>query len=317
MKQFLLLTVPFIITIVFSLSANSQTKDTLSPVKDNSMFQVPNRYSNGIGPEIYSGTVNNGTTLARRGLIQFSFSEIPNDALITDVQFVMYCTKKSSSGNSSNYDLHRLEESWGEESSYSPNGQGVLADTGDATWKDRFYDFTDPIEWEVQGGTFVSIPSASIPVNIKDAYYTWAGEQLIEDVQDMLDNPDDNFGWILKATDETADGLGRAFGSRENENAEKRPRLIVTYVTTTSFDEFKAADIFRVYPNPGTNTINIEVLNTATDQSYQILDGYGRIVQEGNLSSQTSRINTHSLKAGYYFIRFPESTSRTISWIKY
>jgi hypothetical protein len=37
-------------------------------------------------------------------------------------------------------------------STYSPNGRGVLSVNGDATWKDRFYDFSNPTEWIDQGG---------------------------------------------------------------------------------------------------------------------------------------------------------------------
>jgi hypothetical protein len=279
------------------------------------MFQVPNRYSNATGPELYSGTVNNGTALARRALIQFSLAEIPEQAIITDVQLELYCTRTSSSGNTSVYDLHRLQESWGEESSYSPNGQGVLADTGDVTWKDRFYDFDNPIEWLDQGGTFVNIPSASTPVNIKDTSYIWTGDQLIEDVQDMLMNPGENFGWILKATDETIDGLGRGFASRENEQIENRPRLAVTYTTQTSNDEFSLEDIWKVYPNPGRDYLIIGSPKNDIEHSYQIVDISGQIVIEGIVTESSIRINTSSLQAGLYFIRFP-SSGNDIKWIK-
>lgn len=317
MKHFVQILVAFLMANFILLDATGQTTVSLNPEQDNTMFQVPNRYSNGIGPEIYSGVVNNGSKLSRRSLIQFSFEDIPVDATITDVQLELYCTKVSSTGNQSNYDLHRLEESWGEESSYSNNGQGVLADTGDATWKSRFYDFTNPVDWQVQGGTFDPIPNASIPVNVKEEYYTWTSEQLIEDVQSMLDNPNENFGWMLKASEETIDGLGRAFASREHEDIEKRPRLVVTYDIPTSVNELNEKHTFHIYPNPGKNIINIDAINSETDQNYQIININGRIIKEGEITGPNMLINTITLQAGHYFIKFPNSGSKTITWLKY
>lgn len=302
MKSLTLFTTSCILACLISFDALGQTTINLSSEKDNTIFQVPNRYSNGSGTEMYTGTVNNGTALARRALIQFSFSEIPVDALITDVQLVLYCTRASRSGTPSNYDLHRLEESWGEMSSQSFDGVGVIAEDDDATWKDRFYDASDAIEWLDQGGTFEPIPSASIPVNEKDAFYTWTSEELVEDVQDMLANPSENFGWILKASDENIGGLGRGFVSRENPVEERRPQLIVTYTTATSLSEFDNNNSFQFYPNPTSGVIYNKFMNDDI-KMYSISDVTGKVLKQETSFSNKGRIDLSNLSNGIYFIR--------------
>lgn len=225
----------------------------------------------------------------------------------------MYCTKASSSGVDSDYSFHRLSQSWGEGSSFSPNGQGVSATDGDATWENRFF---PDVLWLVEGGTFNEAASASIPVNQNNLSYQWTGTQIIDDVQDMLDNPSENFGWILKAADESLVGTGRGFGSRENTNLNIRPKLVVTYEVVNSVDEGLLVPQWTVYPNPGNSLLTIETPESIEDMTYIITDVQGRILKEGFLTSESTLINTEDILKGYYFISFPNSEAQTMKWIK-
>lgn len=315
MKHFTLKNLFILILLFSSPDAWSQNTVTLSPDQDNSIFELLVNRSNGAGPEIFTGAINSDVLpLKRRSLIQFPVAEqIPANAIITDAYIELYCIKASNSGVSSNYSFHRLNESWGEGNSVSPNGQGVQADDNEATWNTRFY-FT--ILWMVEGGNFNSAVSATLPVNQKNEYYQWSSEQLIQDVQNMIDAPDSNFGWLLKAEDEEISGTGRAFGSKENENSEFRPKLVITYETPSSLNSNINANDWMVYPNPGKNELTIETSGSFAGERYQIMDMQGRIIKEDILNSSLTRINTDDLRVGYYFISFPNSESKTIRWIK-
>jgi hypothetical protein len=63
--------------------------------------------------------------------------------------------------------------------------------------------------------------------------YTWSSAQVAADVQDMLSNPANNFGWVLKSP-ETAIGDSKRFASRQEPIVTSRPRLEVTYVAPPS-----------------------------------------------------------------------------------
>jgi hypothetical protein len=52
---------------------------------------------------------------------------------------------------------------------------------------------------------------------------------MVADVQSWLDDPEGNYGWLLKGNEEDR-ATARRFGSRESENPEARPRLTVEYI---------------------------------------------------------------------------------------
>ena len=123
--------------------------------------------------------------------------------------------------------LNRLLGSWGEEGSDAPMGEGggAAAQTGDATWGNRFFPATP---WITDGGDFVPLASTSQSVGPLGVY-TWnSTPMLVADVQDMLDNPSTNFGWILIGQ-ETVPAAAKRFNSRTNPSASSRPRLLVSY----------------------------------------------------------------------------------------
>ena len=52
---------------------------------------------------------------------------------------------------------------------------------------------------------------------------------MVADVQEWLDNPADNHGWILKNVDETSMSTFRVFYSRQTATAAWRPQLTIEY----------------------------------------------------------------------------------------
>src|SRR5436853_44037 len=102
---------------------------------------------------------------------------------------------------------------WGEGTARAGTGgvgsgevDGVQATTGDVTW---FYTSFATQRWATPGGDFVGAASAATSVNTV-GNYQWAGASLTADVQQWLNNPATNFGWILTG-DETARGTAKQF----------------------------------------------------------------------------------------------------------
>ena len=67
------------------------------------------------------------------------------------------------------------------------------ATMNDATWEYAMYPFA---EWNTPGGDFLAEPSSSASVTFAQFEYEWPG--LAQDVQYWVDNPDQDFGFLLK-----------------------------------------------------------------------------------------------------------------------
>ena len=208
----------------------------LAPSKDNTIFSEASR-SSGQGPHLFvGGLLLFGTPPpVRRTLLAFDVAgNVPAGATVDSVTLQLYVSKEK--GGSVTVSINRLLKDWGESTSVSPKGrmpavasggQGAPAVGNDATW-------THPerigTAWDTAGGDFEASLSASTSVNsIQD--YTWSSDdfpQLVDDVQDWLDNPSANFGWILRGR-ESVPGTPKRFDSREHATPANRPKLTIAY----------------------------------------------------------------------------------------
>ena len=98
----------------------------------------------------------------------------------------------------------------------------------------------DTQTWINPGGDFMQEASAEITVDSVGNYTIESTEALVRDVQEWLDNPDVNFGWIMTAGESGT--TAKRFNSRENSTPEHRPRLTLWYVTddTVFLDGFES-----------------------------------------------------------------------------
>ncbi len=198
-----------------------QATTTLSPSKDNTLYEEAPSNSNGSGQNIFAGLSGQGI---RRGLIAFDIaSSIPAGSTIDSVTFRAHVSKRSAQDSGSQtYSLHKVLADWGESSSVG-GGSGAGAATNDATWDHRFFSSAN---WDTEGGDFDGVASASTSVG-GTGFYTWSSSQMVADVQAWLDSPSD-FGWLIKGN-ETASRTARRFDSRENSNTSFRPTLDITF----------------------------------------------------------------------------------------
>jgi len=203
---------------------------TLTAVRDNTLYEdAQGDVSNALGPDIFAGVTDQPGK--RRALIWFDFSAVPPGSTVSSVS-VNLTLNRARTGTTS-IGFYRALADWGEGTSIATNqeGRGAVATSGDATWLHRFY---PSVTWATQGGDFAAAASATASVGTQNTTYTWTGAGLASDVAGWVNAPATNFGWLVKAVDETQGFTARRFFSGEAASAVDRPTITVTYTPPVS-----------------------------------------------------------------------------------
>jgi hypothetical protein len=193
------------------------------------------------------GRSNNGAV--RRSVFYFDIaSQVPPGSTIESVQFVFDVVQQGGGNGHSGADfqLHRVTRAWTEGTGGSSNGEN----TGNgATWNSA----TGTIAWDTPGGDFASVVLGTVYVDVTSPPETFSisSPQLVAEVQNMLDHPQTNFGFLLKANPETLFGSAARITSREGApfGPEDAARLIIDFVLPaeeTTADSFTAFRGFHV-----------------------------------------------------------------------
>ena len=194
---------------------------TFDAVRDNTIYsETFAQLSNGQGPYLYAG--RNANDNLRRALIGFSLNAIPAGSTILSVRLTLAMDRTIS--GAFDFSLFRLGANWGEGASNAgtPGGTGATAQAGDATWTLALFPGT---AWSTPGGTFATAASATTSVDAVGTY-SWTSAQMTADVQNWLNTPTANFGWLLKGGESALSA--KRFISAENANG-AGPKLVVTY----------------------------------------------------------------------------------------
>lgn len=217
---------------IYQIVPPSETGLTLSATRDNSLFENTSQ-SNGAGEHLYAGkTGNSGGNVARRALVRFDLSSVPDNTDIVSASVVLHQNLGGSAPT--NMALHRLSADWGEAGSNAgtPGGSGAPAQNGDATWFHRLHNTQ---AWTTAGGDFVMAPSAATTIDSLPSGNpiprTWTGAGLVDDLEFWRATPAANFGWILIG-DELGSANAQRFASRESNVSAGayRPQLVVGYL---------------------------------------------------------------------------------------
>jgi hypothetical protein len=198
----------------------------IMPSKDNTLYvydPAEGDHSNGAGFHFFAGKTAMGEL--RRGVLAFDIAgRIPAGSTITGVTLSINMSR-AAINVAYPVELHKLLADWGEGTSQAPGeeGDGAPATPNDATWRHRFF---DTIFWAAQGGDFSATVSASQSVSVVGPY-TWSSPQMVADVQDWLDNPAGNFGWLVLG-DEKPTLTTKRFDTRESANP---PVLTIQYIS--------------------------------------------------------------------------------------
>ncbi|MDX1667156.1 MAG: DNRLRE domain-containing protein, partial [Saprospiraceae bacterium] len=215
MKNELPTILTFFLTMILSVGPfdlSAQTTVTLESVKDNTIYLDPGGtlLSNGSGEHFFAGM--SGSGLTHRALIQFDIAgSIPDNAQIESVVLTLNRSRAAPQSDGKSVTLHRLVSNWGEGSSMAPSGEGQGAPpaNNDATWEHTFFDGSF---WNNEGGDFMASQSASRTMQGSTIQWGSTGG-MVQDVQDWLDNPSANFGWILLG-DESQTSTSSRFDSK-------------------------------------------------------------------------------------------------------
>lgn len=214
----------------------AQQSVSLTASQDTTIFEPsPEGDCNGSGIRAIFGTTLTNNT--RHYLVQFDVAgAVPAGATVTNARLTI--SVLSVSGQSTfNYTqhVHRLTSAWGEGASDAgiPGGRPAPAQPGDATWTHTFFPGSN---WTNPGGDFVSLPSGVFQNNgFGPQHFSSAG--MVADVQDWLDQPTTNHGWLLRESLGTP-GSAILFSSREDPFVQSVPSLLIEYTTGGGLSTF-------------------------------------------------------------------------------
>ena len=203
----------------------AQETQILPASRDNTLIENPTgELSNAIGPSFFVGRTNQASNGIRRGLIAFDIAKaIPSGSQVTEVTLTLNLER--APGGEESIELHRVLADWGEGSSSTKGGRGAPATPGDATWIHTFY---DKDLWSQPGGDFSADISAAAIVGAEGSYVWGSTPEMVQDVQEWLDLPENNFGWLLLGN-ETASGTAKVFASRHSKDLSVQPQLTVSF----------------------------------------------------------------------------------------
>ncbi len=225
----LLRTAPLAALLGLAAGVAAQTTVAVPCSRDNTLYEDPTgSLSNGSGVSIFVGVT--GLSLKRRALVHFDVAaSVPAGARIVDARLDVNVVQ-SAAFIAVDVFGHRVLQDWGEGASapaFGNGGGGAPAAPGDATWLHTFYPGSF---WTTPGGDFAAAPSFTMPTAATlGPASSILSAALLADVQAMLDNPAQNFGWLLKTNE------AQAFVARRIDSSETTlgtpPRLQVTYIT--------------------------------------------------------------------------------------
>lgn len=304
-------------TGLFAGTAFAQSDVTITADKDNTLYEnSTGAFSNGAGIHFFAGrTGSNAGGVFRRGLISFDIAgNIESGATIESAALTLTVTKSAPGSGSVDVKIHRVSADWGEGTSNAGNssdGDGTASAPGDATWIHTFF---SSATWATAGGDFSSTVSDSQSI-VGVGSYSWGStSEMVADVQGWLDDPDNNFGWIVIG-DESTLQTAKQFGTHEITSVSSRPTLVVTFtplVTVVDDEKGKLPTEYNLaqnFPNP---------FNPITTVAYQ-LPRSGRVslivydllgAEVATLVNSVQSAGNHSVKwnainvaSGIYFYR--------------
>ena len=183
-------------------------------IQDNTIAEELPNNSSGACDSIFAGNTDNG--FARRALMRFDVGEqIPPDSIINSVTLTLTVTRGGNNADST-MNLHPINAAWVE----GTEGCGVRGGgQGEPS--------TGGVTWNTQPSINVS-SSGSAPVSGANPVVWNSTAAMVADLQGWLDNPGNNFGWMVKG-DEASPTNARRFDSSEGTSP---PQLVVDFTPT-------------------------------------------------------------------------------------
>jgi hypothetical protein len=245
---------------------------TLSPVADNTLYQDATTNSNGAGTSLFAGETSRGFG-ARRALLKFDVAaSVPAGAHIDSVALQLHVSKDIGGANT--FGAYLLSDNWGEGASNAgdPGGDGTPATTNDATWISRFFNASPPEPWTTPGGDFQATASATTSIGGL-GFVQFSSASLASNVQAWLDGTSGQFGWLVKAVDESIPGTALKFDSRESLTTANRPQLTINYTAAAVNQQptlSAITDPAAILEDAGPQTINLSGISAGPQETQNL-----------------------------------------------
>jgi hypothetical protein len=143
--------------------------------------------------------------------------------------------------------------------------------------------------------------------------YTWSGATWVQKGVDIYREHSYDFsGFSVSMPDANTLGIGAPLGGRDLiNNPTETGRVRVFSFVTADVSENSHLTLLKLYPNPASNILNVEVGREYLNSAYSIVDNTGRNVLTGNLQREVTTIQLGDLPSGVYTICVEDGIRQT------
>ena len=214
-----------------------------------------------------------------RGFLYFNLSDIPSNAIVTSASLSLYHNPSSLSGNIGHSQQGGSNAAWLKRLTSAWTEYGV-------TWNNQPNTTTQ---------NQVALPAS----NSSTQDYT--GINVTGAVQDMVSNPQQNFGWLLQLQTESP-LRSLLFASSDHANAALHPKLDICYTVATGIGNTIPENSISVFPNPAKGAFTVHLPETVNQGTLRIITMAGEIMHQETVNSSTMYLQA-PISSGIYLLQ--------------
>lgn len=235
------------------------------------------------------GWTINGTPVRWRNLFKFDLSSISTTATIQSASLSLYFPVQNnffatdtSLTHPNTSILYRVTDQWSENS---------------ITWNNA--------------PNYSTINSVTIGPSVS-SYQDFINIDVSALVQDMVNDPNNSYGFQLQMVDETQYAR-LLFASGDNPDPAKHPKLEVCYFETVGIDHVESDLDFSIYPNPAVGQFHVTSKQNSEIEQYQLFDMYGKLLEKRAVKNENDfTIDVSRFSNGVYFLSLEGKNARSV-----
>ncbi len=124
-------------------------------------------------------------------------------------------------------------------------------------------------------------------------------------INDIIANPDEGFGLLVKLIDESVMYRSAVFASSDHSNPLLWPGLDIFYRSIITNDDPESEKIdCKIFPNPNTGQFILEFCQSINEPFEALVyDQYGRLIEKTLITNQITEYNWTDKPKGIYIIQ--------------